>query len=34
LSFADGGIPIFGAYLLCLLGMINTEEMNSLFSLR
>ena len=33
LSFSDGGIPIFGA-LLCLLGMINTEEMNSLFSLR
>ena len=33
LSFSDGGIPIFRS-LLCLLDMINTEEMNSLFSLR
>ena len=31
LSFSDGGIPLFGA--MCLLGMINTEKMNSLFSL-
>src|SRR4030088_2678677 len=32
LSFSDGGSHIRS--LLCLLGMINTEEMNSLFSLR
>src|ERR1700733_168318 len=32
LSFSDGGIPIFRS-LLCLLSMINTEEVNSLFSL-
>ena len=32
LSFSDGAIP-YSELLLCLLGMINTEEMNSLFSL-
>src|SRR5246127_1918802 len=33
-SSSDGGIPYSELNLLCLLGMINTAEMNSLFSLR